>query len=268
MNLKRNLLIVFLIVIVGYSVLCIIFFFYQEKLIFHPEPLPTNYKFSYEEPFREVNIKTLDGEQINALHFKADNSKGVVLYFHGNAGNLSQWGSVASQFLPYQYDLFIMDYRGYGKSTGSFNEYKLYQDALSCYQYLIDTGFQARDIFIYGRSIGTGIASRVGNEKWNKGVILESPLNNMTDLANHYMPFLPNGLLLRYKFRVGQYVTHIRQPVYIIHGTHDEIIPYELAVKLKDKSDKVTFFTIEEGGHNNLSSFPEFDEIMESIFTK
>lgn len=268
MTLKRNLLIAFGIILFFYLMLCILYFLYQEKLIFHPQPLPADFEFQYEEPFEELWINTLDGEKINALHFKADSSKGVVLYFHGNAGNLATWGVVASQFLPHNYDLFIMDYRGFGKSTGTFNEYKLHQDALACYQYLIDSGVNGNDLLIYGRSIGSGIASRVANEKWNKGVILESPLNNMVDLAHHYAPFLPHGLLLRYKFPVNHFVKYIRHPIYVIHGTEDEVIPYKLAVKLKDESEKVTFFTIEGGGHNNLDAFPEFDEIMKTILEK
>lgn len=265
MTIKIKLLTVLIILVLGYLAICICYYLYQEKLIFHPEPLPADYQYQFEEPFEEVWINTPDGEKLNALHFKAEAPKGVVLYFHGNAGNLASWGTVASQFLPFGYDLFIMDYRGYGKSTGSFNEYKLHQDALACYQYLLDSGYQSRDVIIYGRSIGSGIASRVANEKWNKGLILESPFNNLATLASSYAPFLPHGLLLRYKFPVDRYVSHIRHPIYIIHGTGDEIIPYDLSRQLEEKSDKVTLFTIAGGRHNDLSAFPEFYQIMEEI---
>ncbi len=265
MTIKRKLLAVLGILVFAYLALCIAFYLYQEKIIFHPLPLADDYQYDFEEPFEEVWISTPDGEKINALHFKVEKPKGVVLYFHGNAGNLASWGTVASQFLPFDYELFIMDYRGYGKSTGSFNEYKLHQDALACYQYLLDSGYNGNKILIYGRSIGSGIASRVANEKWNRGLVLESPFNNMTALARSYAPFLPHGLLLRYKFPVDHHVRHIRHPIYIIHGTDDEIIPYDLAYQLKDKSDKVTFYTIAGGKHNDLSIFPEFYQIMEEL---
>ena len=258
---------VLITLVFGYLALCLAYYLYQENLIFHPEPLKETYQFEFKEPFEEIWINTLDGEKINALHFKAEKSKGVVLYFHGNAGNLASWGTVASQFLPYNHDLLVMDYRGYGKSTGSFNEYKLHQDALACYQYLIDSGYNGNDILIYGRSIGSGIASRVANEKWNKGLILESPFNNMHSLASNYAPFLPHGLLLRYKFPVDHYVRHIRHPIHIIHGTDDEIIPYKLASSLKDLSEKATFYTIPGGRHNDLGTFPEFYQILEEIMT-
>ncbi len=267
MTINGKLLAVLIIFILGYLALCLFYYLYQEKLIFHPEPLSEDYPFRFDVPFEEVWINTLDGEKINALHFKGEKPKGVVLYFHGNAGNLASWGTVASQFLDLDHDLLIMDYRGYGKSTGSFTEYKLHQDALACYQYLTDSGYNGNNILIYGRSIGSGIAARLANEKWNKGLVLESPFNNMASLASNYAPFLPHGLLLRYKFPVDHYVRHIRHPIHIIHGTDDEIISYDLAYQLKDQSDKVTFYTIEGGRHNDLGTFPEFHRIMGEIFS-
>ena len=94
----------------------------QQYFIFQPVVLEQNYRFFFENNFKEVNLKANDGGIINALHFKEENAKGVILYFHGNAGNLVRWGELNDEFRKHGYDLFIMDYRGFGKSKGVQNE--------------------------------------------------------------------------------------------------------------------------------------------------
>ena len=116
---KRLLKKILIIVITLYSILCGLLYFFQEKLIFFPQKLEKNYKFEFGQKFEEINIKTSEGKLINGLLFKSKNSKGLIFYLHGNAGCLSSWGEIAKTYTDLNYDVFILDYRSYGKSEGA-----------------------------------------------------------------------------------------------------------------------------------------------------
>jgi len=130
-------------------------YFLQEKILFRPTVLNQTYVYKFSHPFEELFLKADDNAMINVLHFKAEQPKGVILYFHGNAGDLSRWGNITSYFVERNYDVLVMDYRTYGKSTGALSEHALYSDAQMCYDYLKDR-YNENDITIYGRSLGTG----------------------------------------------------------------------------------------------------------------
>lgn len=149
-------------------------YFLQEKLIFLPTPLEQEYVFKFEHDFEEVFLSAADGAVINALHFKANDPKGIVLYFHGNAGNLSRWGEITGFFVDLDYDVFVMDYRTYGKSTGDLSEQVLYDDAQMCYDHVLKH-YKASDISIYGRSLGTGMATFLASKNEARQLILETP---------------------------------------------------------------------------------------------
>jgi len=113
---KRLLLGILAFFLAVYLVLCVGLYFYQEKIIFYPEKLPDNYKFKFDGDFEEVTIRTRDSKHLNAVLFKARNPKGVIFYLHGNGGSIKDWGEVAQLYRSMNYDTFILDYRGYGKS--------------------------------------------------------------------------------------------------------------------------------------------------------
>src|SRR5690242_4014774 len=118
---KKILLRTLKILVVAYVVICIILFVFQEKLIFFPEKLDRNFKFSFDQKFTEINIKTRDGNLLSGVLFSSDSSKGLIFYLHGNAGSLNTWGEVAKRYTELKYDVFMLDYRGYGKSEGSIH---------------------------------------------------------------------------------------------------------------------------------------------------
>jgi hypothetical protein len=104
-----------------YVLICVGLYFFQEKLLFFPDKLTKDYKFSFTQTFDEINIATKDGKSLNGLLFKADSVKGLVFYLHGNAGSLDNWGDVAKRYTELHYNVFILDYPGYGKSEGSIH---------------------------------------------------------------------------------------------------------------------------------------------------
>ncbi len=118
----KNLLFgIMTIFLVFYILLCGVLFFFQEKLIFIPDKLNKNFRFRFDQKFEELNIRTEDDKLLNGLLFESNSSKGLIFYLHGNAGSLNSWGEVAKTYTDLNYDVFILDYRGYGKSEGSIN---------------------------------------------------------------------------------------------------------------------------------------------------
>lgn len=225
----------------------------EQSLIFYPEILPKNFAFSFPYPFEEFNLIMKDKTNINALYFPSKQSHGIVLYFHGNAGSLRSWGYIAEEFLPLGWDLFIMDYRGFGKSEGEPKEEKLHSDASEIYEYL-RIRFHEKEIIPYGRSIGTGIASRLAKQKNTPRLILETPYTSLPELAKIYFPFIPS-FLLSYELNTYEYVKNYKGKVLVLHGTLDEIIPVEMGRKFKELGAHVRYVEIPNGRHNNLSDF-------------
>ncbi|MBA6154062.1 alpha/beta hydrolase [Gelidibacter gilvus] len=234
-------------------------YFLQEKILFMPTVLPQDFQYEFNHPFEELFLKTDEDAVINALHFKTENPKGVILYFHGNAGDLSQWGTIAEYFVNMNYNVFIMDYRTYGKSTGKLSEAALYKDAQYCYDYLKQS-YSDSDISLYGRSLGTGIAAYLASKNKPKQLILETPYYSMTDVAKSRFPFLPIEKLLQYKFPTNEFITLVECPIVIFHGTADGVVPFESGHKLFEIAPKqhTTFVKIEGGGHNNLIEFEAY----------
>jgi uncharacterized protein len=258
---KAIYFLIFFYVMIGASL-----YFLQEKLIFLPNTLPQEYAYNFSYPFEELFLKAEDGAKINAIHFKTEKPKGVILYFHGNAGDLSRWGIITEFFVEKNYDVFVMDYRTYGKSSGTLSEQALYNDAQMCYDYLLKH-YQESEITIYGRSIGTGMATYLASRNQPDRLILETPFYSLSDVAKYRFPIFPVKKMLKYNFPSYTYIQDVKCPIIIFHGTDDNIIPYASGEKLFDSivQKKKTFFTIENGGHNNLIEFDSYRNKIQEI---
>lgn len=240
-------------------------YFFQERLLFFPSTLKQNYQYQFQHNFEELFFKTDDNTIINSLHFKVENPKGVILYFHGNAGDLSRWGTVSEYFVDMEYDVLIIDYRTYGKSTGKLSEVAIYSDAQYCYDYLLKK-YSEDEITLYGRSLGTGIASYLASKNNAKQLILETPYYSVLDVAKDRFPVLPVKQLLKYHFPTYQFLPKARCPITIIHGTADSVVPYASAKKLlKLNIENLEFITIEGAEHNNLIEFEEYHTTIQTI---
>lgn len=248
--------------IIIYVIILILAYLAQTSLLFHPEKLSSNYKYSNEYyNAEEIFINTSDKETINGIFYKGQ-SENVILYFHGNAGSLASWQYVYDDFKSLEYNFLIIDYRNYGKSTGELSEKGLYADGQAALDYLKSKGFKEENIIVYGRSIGTGIAIETAkNMDTLKSLILETPYTSMTSLANEKMPYLLPLLILKYRLNNKEKINSIKAPLLIIHGTRDELIPFGHGVALfNEYKGRKEFVKIEDGGHNNLSEYEEFEK--------
>lgn len=259
----------FLIIVIVYFLTCLLLFLFQEKLLFHPTQLPKTYQFPFKN-CTEVFLTTEDNAKHHALHFKQKKlkvAKGIVLYFHGNGGVLSRSGFAANSFTKLGYDVFMIDYRTYGKSTGKLSEQYLYKDAQMVYDYLLDD-YDPENIIIYGRSLGSGIASWLAAKNEAKMLILETPFYNMKSVIkdkSFLLKLLPIDIILRYNFKNNFHIADLKMPVYVFHGTNDKVIPYKNAIKLKAIIKNGEFITIKGATHNNIVEFEQHRNKLKSI---
>jgi len=257
-KLKKIFIRASIILAVIYILLCTLLYFQQESLIFHPKKLSLDYKFQYEFPFEEINITTVDQKKINGLLFKADSAKGLVFYLHGNAGALDTWGDIAKTYTDLHYDIFIPDYRGFGKSEGELkNEEQIYSDIQCAYDHL-KLKYSENKIVIIGYSIGTGPASMLASKNSPDKLILQAPYFSLIDMMHRDFPFVPN-FLLKYKFETFAFIQKMKAPVTIFHGTADRVIYYGSSVKLSKyfkASDRL--ITLNGQGHNGLNEDPQY----------
>ncbi|GAB3006374.1 alpha/beta fold hydrolase [Niabella terrae] len=250
--------------IIGYLIILTAVGLLQQRFIFHPEKLPETYSFSFSEPFEERWLETADGARLNLLYFPASAAKGTILYFHGNAGSLDRWGAIAATLRHYGYNVLVMDYRGYGKSTGERSQQTLEQDARHCYRDLIRK-VPEDQIIVYGRSLGTHFASLIASEYHPRMLILETPFTSITEVASGYLPLVPVKMLLRFPLDNTRQISRVSCPVIIFHGTADSVVPYALGKKLYGLANPPKkLVTIPGGDHNNLSDFPAYRQGLEA----
>lgn len=242
------------------------FYFFQERFIFlNGKSLAKDFVFDFPQSFREVNLETKDQKTINALHFTLNKPRGVVLFFHGNKGNLNRWGNIVPYLLDYDYEVFVIDYRNYGKSTGEFSEEKMYEDALLAYDHLTKT-YGDEQIVVYGRSLGATFASEVGAKRNPKHIILEAPFFNLKRATKFYFSLSPS-FLLKYKFENNKKVVKICSPLTFFHGDKDLTTSFEESKKLFKlaKSADKNFVSIPNGTHHNLKDFQIYHNQLSQI---
>lgn len=241
-----------------YVLVCGLLYFFQEKLIFHPQPLDPDFEFQFNQPFEEKNIEMADGKKLNGLLFKAKHSKGLIFYLHGNAGSLDSWGYVANVYTDLNYDVFILDYRGYGKSEGSINgQNQLFGDIQTVYDELKKVYAEDR-IIVLGYSIGTGPASKLASANNPKLLILQAPYYSLKDLVRQRFFIIPT-FILKYPFETNRYLKDCNMPVVLFHGDQDEVIYYSSSLKLqKEFKSSDTLITVKGLGHNGMTDHPVY----------
>lgn len=260
---KKILLWILALAAAGYLAICAFLYFKQESFIFHPTKLPADFQFSFPDAnYEERNITTEDGTVISGGLFKADSSKGLIFYLHGNAGALNTWGSVAQNYNAMGYDVFILDYRGFGKSEGKVSsEKQFYDDIRTAYNHL-KQDYSEDKIAILGYSIGTGAAAMLASESNAKLLILLAPYYNLTDMMEQNFPFAP-AFLLNYKFATNEFLSKTKMPVLIFHGDADNVIPPESSIKLKahlKSEDKV--YLLEGQEHGGMNDNEEYLKLL------
>lgn len=241
-----------------YIVICLLLFVFQRHLIYLPIKSTENFLSYNLNKFSEITLITTDNHKINAWYKNAISNEPTILFFHGNAGNLSHRINKFIEFTENSnYGLFAIDYRGYGKSTGIPSEKGFYIDAQTAIDYLKNVkGIESKDIILYGESIGSGVAVKMATLYNVRSVILEAPFTSIKDVANEgIFKFFPLSLMLNEKFPSIDRIGHVLSPILIIHGTEDKVIApmhsNKLFKKIRHNRKRIIFY--ENVGHNNIN---------------
>jgi pimeloyl-ACP methyl ester carboxylesterase len=235
--------------------LLVLVYLRQEALIFFPQPLTADYDFAL-PGVDEVRIP-VDGATLSALHLTLPQPKGLVFFLHGNAGNLTDWFVDTPFYWATNVDVFMIDYRGYGKSTGRIqSEAQLHQDVAAAWRHIAPR-YQGRRKIIYGRSLGTALAARLAAQVQPDLTVLVSPYWSLVELAHLHYPILP-AALLRYPLKTFEDIGRIEGPVLMIHGEQDALIPFDHSVRLLALARHAELVRINDGGHNDLQEFDSY----------
>ena len=263
-----------IIVLILYTALLALLYFFQERLIFFPSKLESNYDFSFDQPFEEIRLDA-EGTWISGLKFLAQSrggeqiysdangerkaKNGAVIFFHGNAGNLQGWGKYARHFTDLGYDFYLFDYRGYGKSGGEIgSQEQLYADTDLMMEPVLRE-YDAGEVTALGYSVGSGLAARAAQKYGAKRLVLIAPYFSLEELAREKMPFVPK-FLIKYKIPTFEFVGGFGGPVTIFHGEHDELIGVDNSrrlLKFLKPGDKIYELN---AGHNDILGLSELWE--------
>ena len=256
------------IIALVYLGISILLYYFQEFAIFHPEKLGKDFEYQFDADFEEVYIPTTDGATLNALLFKKENSKGLVFYFKGNTRSIKGWGKFSRDFLSKDFDFFVFDYRGFGKSKGKRSERNFHKDGHAAYEWLLKHHYKEENIIIYGRSMGSGFAARIASRHNPKMLILDSPYYSLYHMAKRFLPFFPVMSIFNYHVRTDIFIRSIRCPIFIIHGMKDRLIPYRHSLLLQKLNKRIQLIRIKKAGHNNLPSFTQYHNVMFEILNE
>jgi pimeloyl-ACP methyl ester carboxylesterase len=260
--------IIFYLILI-YVLISILVFLSQDYFLFKPEKLSPEFQFQYDNlDFDEHVLDIKPGVTLSVLHFKAKNPRGIVLYLKGNSRSIKGWGKFAIDFIRYNHDVIMVDYRGFGKSTGRRSQQGIKDDLQLVYD-KIKEQVDERFIVIYGRSFGSGFATKLASTNNPNMLVLDAPYYSMAKTTGRYLPFLPMSWLLKFPIPTYKWIKYVKRPIHIIHGTNDNLIPFKSSINLAEINPTNTeLHPVIGGGHNNLHTFESYHEILSQIFAK
>ncbi len=229
-------------------------YYIQSSLIYYPDMPGRNLVATPENiglKYQNVQLVTADGINLHGWFIPSSSAKGTVVFFHGNAGNISHRLESIDVFNELDLNVFIIDYRGYGQSEGKLTEKGTYRDAEAAWIYLTETrGISAKKIIIFGRSLGASIATWLASKHPPAGLVIESGFTSIPSMAKRIYPFLPVRWLTYFQYDTKKNVTKISCPILVVHSKNDEIIPFEEGREIYNAAPETRQFLELQGGHN------------------
>ena len=227
----------------------------QSSLIYYPDMpgrdlVATPQQIGLE--YQDVYFTGDDGIRLHGWFVPYRAARGTILFFHGNAGNVSHRLDSIDLLHRLGVNVFIIDYRGYGQSEGRVSERGTYRDAEAAWKYLTRTrGISEQRIIVFGRSLGASIAAWLASKYRPAGLILESGFASVTSMAKRIYPFLPVEWLSRFEYDTASYVKSVSCPILVAHSRNDEIIPFAEGRAVFDAAGENKQFLEMRGGHND-----------------
>ena len=229
----------------------LLIYFYQARLIFHPTRELTASPADQGLAYVDAAIPSADGETLHGWFVPHPQAAGSVLFLHGNAGNISDRPLTLKLLHAMNLNVLLLDYRGYGRSSGQPSALGTFADARAAWDYLIrEQNQNDRDIIIYGRSLGGAVAIELASHTTPRAVIVESTFTSLADMAADVYPYLPTRLLLRHRYPTIKTITQLKVPLLIAHSDDDELIPPQHGQRLFEAATSPKQFYRLSGSHN------------------
>jgi len=236
-----------------YAAVLLALWFGQERLLFFPQTLPATHRFAVDADVHERWVE-VPGARLNALHLRLPQPDGVVFFLHGNGGSLDNWFVNAAFYRAANLDLYMLDYRGYGKSSGRIESQAQLEADVRAAWADVAPHYAGRRRVIFGRSLGTGLAASLAADVQPELTVLVSPFESMVALAGEIYPWVPMALL-RYPLRTDLALSRIRGPVWMAHGDRDAVIPLQHAERLLTRAPQAQLLRVTGAGHNDIQEF-------------
>jgi pimeloyl-ACP methyl ester carboxylesterase len=261
------------ILVILYCAGGIALYYLQDKILFHPQTIGSDYSYKFKQLFRELNIPFSKEDTLNLIQFLPDknaNPKGVVLFFHGTNGNIENYAERATVFTKQNFEVWMVDYPSFGKSSGLFDEKKINSQAFEINKLALNR-FKKENIIIYGQSIGASVAANLASSGNLASLILENPSYDVPNLLHHYTFVYPWSSMAAYKFSVYDALSYIdkRLQVTIITGNNGELFSSASAKKLKPMIDSNdVFINIRKNKANALYNEMEYQKLIGDLLQK
>ena len=253
---------IFFVIFFAYFLITVFLFFYQRKLLYHPN---VNSFDSHSLDHKVEKFLIPSKNDLVAWHYKNNENYKTLVFFHGNAGGLSNRIYKLNEFSKLKLNYLIFAYRGFNGNKGKPTEEGLYEDARSAVRWLQSKGIKEENIIIYGESLGTGVATEIAQYKSFAGIILESPFTSMIDAGKDKYPYLPVEFLLKDKYESNKKIKNIKSPILIMHGKIDNIVPFYMGKKMYELANEPKYFYFSdyddhmlEYNENRLKKLKEF----------
>ena len=228
----------------------------QERLLFQPVATPADRPIARDPDVHERWVE-VPGARLSLLELRLPDPKGVVFFLHGNGGNLESWFVNTEFYRRANFDLVMLDYRGYGKSSGRIDsEAQLHADVRAVWD-AVAPRYRGKRVVFYGRSLGTGLAAELAGEVRPDLTLLVSPYTSMVALARLHYSWVP-APLIRYPLRTDLLLPRIAAPVLLVHGDRDTLIPLAHSQALRGLVPAVTLRVVPGAGHNDLQDFESY----------
>lgn len=247
------------------------FFIFQSSYVYYPERILSNDPGSIGLSFETVSFQTSDTVKLSGWFIPSDDARGVILFCHGNAGNISHRLESIQIFHQLGLAVFIFDYRGYGQSEGKPSEGGTYTDAEAAWRYLVEERkVDPNRIIIFGRSLGGAVAAWLAQSRTPGALILESTFTSVSDIAAKLYPYLPVRLLSRFKYDTAGYLDKVRSPVLIVHSREDEMMPFGHGQRLFERAMEPKIFLEISGSHNEgfITSGKRYEEGLNAFISE
>jgi fermentation-respiration switch protein FrsA (DUF1100 family) len=241
-------------------------YLFQRTLMYFPDRSRPQLGLLAQLGVREVSLTTMDGLSLLSWYLPPREDRKVIVYFHGNGGNIGHRAERIERFAREGYGVLMAEYRGYGGNPGAPTQTGLFDDARAGLDFLQHQGIAAHRLVLYGESLGTGVAVHMAATQPVGGLILESPYTSVAAVAQYHYPFVPAALMIWDRFDSLSSIGEVRAPILILHGGRDAVIPDRFSRALFDAApESKEIWVAPAAGHEDLAAFGALDRVVTFI---